>query len=241
MPRFFIPHSIADSYTIAGPDAIHILRSLRMRTGEALTLCDPDGMDYACEIVDHTCPDVSVKVLSKAPCPNEPTVKISLFQGLPKGDKPENIVKAAVQLGVSDIYFCVTARTVSRPDPKAAVKKQERLQTVAREAAMQSERGRIPTVHPITSFKEALPVFLAADLSLAFYEKGGESLSGLLSKDFTSVNIFIGPEGGFEEEEIDKMVQSGAVSATLGPRILRTETAPAVAISSILFATGNMD
>ena len=111
---------------------------------------------------------------------------------------------------------------------------------MAREAAMQSERGCIPTVHPITSFKEALPDFLAADLSLSFYEKGGEALSGLLTNDLESVNIFIGPEGGFEEEEIEKMVQGGAVSATLGPRILRTETAPVAAMSAILFATGNM-
>ncbi|MBQ9082098.1 MAG: 16S rRNA (uracil(1498)-N(3))-methyltransferase [Clostridia bacterium] len=241
MPRFFLPEiPSGDSVLLTGDDANHISRSLRMTVGDALTLCDGHGTDYQGEITEITARDVRVQLRSSAPSTGEPDVRVVLFQGLPKGDKMELIVQKSVELGVSEIVPFHAARSVSRPDGASAAKKAVRWQKVADEAAGQSQRGALPVVRTPVSFKEALQCAAGCDCVFLCYEGGGTALRGLLDRKPASVAVFIGPEGGFAPEEVAAAEAAGAVRITLGPRILRTETAPLAALSVIMFATGNM-
>jgi len=240
LPRFFISHEIDESYTLTGESASHAIKSLRMQTGETLTLCSPSSTDYLCEIVSVSKDCADVRLLSKQPCQNEPDVKITLYQGLPKGDKLDFTVMKAVETGVCEIVPVITARSISRPDAKASEKKLERLQKIALEAAMQCGRGIIPTVKPIISFSESLKSFGQHEMPIVFYEMGGQRLAEIMTKKYSDIAIFIGPEGGFEPDEIASLVSKGAKKATLGNRILRTETAPIVAVSALMFITGNL-
>lgn len=241
MPRFFIDQAPSDHVCITGEDAIHISRSLRMKTGDHLTLCDGNSMDLDCIIQNITAHEVTVFITARSKCPHEPTVKIHLYQGVTKGDKLETIIQKAVELGVYSITPVLTERSVSRPDPAQSEKKRIRLQKIALEAAKQSGRGIVPQVHSMTTLASVIPVLNESPLSFLFYEGGGSSIRDLLKEPVSEVCIFIGPEGGFSLKEVGMLQASGARTATLGPRILRTETAPLAALSAILFATGNMD
>lgn len=240
MPRFFVEQVDGTSPVITGPDAAHIARSLRMRAGETLTLCDRNGEDYLCEITVVSSDTVALRVLEHSPCRNEPSCKITLFQALPKGDKMEWIVQKAVELGVYEIVPVQSARCVSRPDSRAAARKVERWQKIAEEAAKQCERGVIPRVGELIPFEEAVRRAGSMQKRIVFYEGGGEDVGTLIDAEVKSAAIFIGPEGGFEEAEVEAVLAAGGSAATLGPRILRAETAPLAALSVLMFATGNM-
>ena len=157
---------------------------------------------------------------------------------MPKADKLELITQKAVELGVTKIVPVLTSRSVSRPDAKSVSKKQERLQRIALEAAKQSGRGIIPEIGKMTDLESALRT--APGKKILFYEGGGEALGALISPDEAEVSVFIGPEGGFDAAEVQLAKQYGAAPATLGPRILRTETAPLAALSVLMYITGNM-
>ncbi len=241
MPRFFQDFPGGDTARITGPDAAHIRRSLRMRPGENLTLCDGRGTDYFCEVAGFEGEDVLLKVLYHTPTACEPSVSVTLYQGLPKGDKMEWILQKAVELGVTAVVPVATARSVVRLEGKEE-KKRARWQKIADEAAGQSGRGILPAVSPPLSWKQAVER-LKADGGpvIVFYEGGGLPLTGLVGPDTRRLAIVIGPEGGFEPSEIEELRALGAQVATLGPRILRCETAPLAALSVIMALTGNMD
>lgn len=240
MAWFFTDENFTDKYIITGEDAQHIRKSLRMKAGEELTLISPDGYEHLCAI-ENLNEGVEVKELSSKPCEQEPSVKVTLYQGLTKGDKMDFIVQKAVELGVTEIVPTLTDRSISRPDEKAISKKCERWQKIASGAASQSRRGIIPQVKPMLTLKEAAQRANGDDVSIVFYEGGGESISSLLKHSPKTISIFIGSEGGFEESEIEYLVKSGTVNATLGKRILRAETAPLAALSAIMFFTNNME
>lgn len=248
MPRFFIenaPQGFFDGDTIAvtGEDASHIAKVLRMKPGEKLTVCDCAGTDYNCEIVSPDPSAVTLKILGKEKSISEPDIKVTLYQGLPKGDKMELIIQKSVELGVSAIVPVMTLRSVSRPDAKSLAKKEERWNKIAAEAAKQSGRGLLPRVLPALSFNEAIKAMAAHTAAIMLYEKNGSSIKDELEKpgaDFKSTGILIGPEGGFDETEAAYARENGVVTAGLGPRILRTETAPLCALSAIMYATGNI-
>lgn len=241
MPRFFLSQPPAgDLVTLTGDDANHISRALRMATGDHLTLCDGQGTDYDSEIIAITAREVTARLLSSAPSAGEPDVRVVLFQGLPKGDKMELIVQKSVELGVSEIVPFAAARSVSRPDGASAAKKTLRWQKIADEAAGQCQRGALPAVHELVSFRQALTMAGECDRIFLCYEGGGEALRDLMTDKPGSIAVFIGPEGGFAPEEVAAAEAAGGVRITLGPRILRTETAPMAALSVIMFATGNM-
>lgn len=240
MPRFFLPHPPGQTVTVTGADALHMGRSLRMAVGDPLTLCGPDGTEYQC-IIDSMGPgSVTASVLSSAPSRAEPSVGLRLYQALPKGDKMELIIQKAVELGVEEITPVITRRCVSRPDKNAMEKKLLRYQKISEEAAKQSGRGRIPRVSPLLSFEKAVEELSSLPLSLLFYEKGGEPLNGFLSRPAPCIGLMVGAEGGFDPEEVRLATHAGLCTATLGPRILRCETAPLCALSVILYATGNL-
>lgn len=239
MPRFFHEVPSGDSLVINGPDAQHIRRALRMQPGEHLTVCDGQGTDYACQITAFEGEGVRLSVLSQAPSSTEPSLAVTLYQGLPKGDKMDWILQKAVELGVTAVVPLATSRSVIRLDGKEE-KKRERWQRIAAEAAGQCGRGIVPRVESPLSFAQALPL-LRKDKTICFYEGGGQPLSRLVDAGEARLSIVIGPEGGFAEEEIAALRSAGAAVATLGPRILRCETAPLAALTLLMHLTGNLD
>lgn len=239
MPRFFTQDVDAKNARITGPDAVHIARVLRMRVGEKLTVCDLAGSDYLCEILSAAPDAVNLRVLEKSPTVAEPDVRVTLYQGLPKADKMEWIVQKSVELGVSRIVPVLTARCVSRPDRAAMTKKTARWGKIALEAAKQSGRGCLPCVEEAVEFHAAAQELAGMECAALFYEKGG-SAHGELWSGKKEIGICIGPEGGFAEEEVALAEGLGISICTLGPRILRTETAPLCVLSVVMFATGNL-
>lgn len=241
MPRFFVESIEGDLLTVTGDDARHIGRSLRMRPGEELTLCDTCGTDCRCVIESVSDTAVLVKVLERRPSDTEPTVAVTLYQGYPKGDKLETVIEKAVELGVSRIVPVLTERSVARPDDKSAARKLERWQRRALEAAKQCGRGRIPQVEAMIPFSQLPRRMSEHGTALFCYELGGQPLSRSISPDCTDAAIFIGPEGGISALEAEALTEAGASAVTLGPRILRTETAPLAAITAVMLLTGNME
>ncbi|TQI67984.1 16S rRNA (uracil(1498)-N(3))-methyltransferase [Clostridium sp. KNHs216] len=240
MPRFFIDYVPEEQVVIAGEDARHIARSLRMQSGESLILCDSIGTDYNGRIESVADDRVVVRVLNFCKSVAEPGVRVTVYQGLPKADKMDSIVQKSVETGAVGIVPVMTARCVSKPDEKAAAKKIIRWQKIAHEAAKQSGRGIIPQVAPLTDFRQAVKQAAQDGEIILFFEGGGQSISKLANVETRELAIFIGPEGGFEQSEVDFALENGAAVGTLGARILRTETAPIAALSAIMLATGNM-
>ena len=240
MDWFFID-KIETEALLTGEDAHHITKSLRMSVGEAITLCDKEGKEHLCRIERISTEGVFVRVISSAECENEPTVNITLFASLTKGDKMEHVIQKAVELGIFCIVPTLTARCISRPDEKAASKKLLRYRKIAEQAAMQSRRGIIPEIKPFTDLREASQSMGGFDKALLFYEGGGKPMKDLIFPSDKSIAMFTGPEGGFEEREVELLTLHGAVTATLGKRILRAETAPLAALSAIMFHTGNLE
>ncbi len=240
MQKLFVDFIPENKIVLQGEQARHIGKSLRMKQGDMLTLSCADGFDYGCIIDRVTADEVSLSLCYKQANGSEPTVKVRLYQGVPKGDKLEDIIQKCTELGVSEITPVLTHRSVSRPDEKAAAKKNARYCKIALEAAQQSGRGIIPKVNPMVSLKQAAEND-DSRLKILFYEGGGESLKSLIPADIKSVSVYIGPEGGFEKQEVELIKEQGGVVATLGSRILRTQTAPVAALTAIMLLTGNLE
>ncbi len=241
MPKFFVaPHQIKDNVIyISGEDAKHIKTVLRSREGEELTLCDGLGTDYFCRI-QALGEEVTAEMIRSEPCQSEPKTKITLYQGLPKADKMELIIQKCVELGVDRIVAVSTERCIVKLDKKEG-KKLERWQKIAEAAAKQSGRGKIPEISPkVLRFSEALQEAKTLPGTVIPYEK--EENRGIRSfvEGFSgeAMGIFIGPEGGFTEEEVQVAKDAGVFPVTLGKRILRTETAGLAAIAILLYELG---
>lgn len=226
---------------LSGEKVNHIKNVLRMKAGEKIILCNQEGTDYLCEISVINDEYVKAEILSAGDSESELPVKITLFQGLPKKDKMELIIQKAVELGVHEIVPVAMKRCVARiEDSKKEEKKLKRWQAVADCAAEQSKRGIIPKVHSLMSYKEAVK-YAKENISynLFPYELAkGMEFSHQCIKDAvkkTSAGIFIGPEGGFEDEEADLAKDSGFQVISLGKRILRTETAGLALLSILMF------
>jgi 16S rRNA (uracil1498-N3)-methyltransferase len=240
MPRFFLPEISGGYAVLTGEDARHITKSLRMRTGEEIILCDGRGTDFHGR-VSVLGEEVGVEILSSGPSRSEPAARLTLYQALPKADKLDFIVQKAVELGVSEIVPVLTSRCVSRPDGKAMEKKRERLAKTALEAAKQSGRGIIPEVAPLADFSGALACMKQAGLAILCYERAELPLrEALRGKAPASVAVMIGSEGGFSREEAAGAEALGIPAVSLGSRILRCETAPVCALSAILYALGEL-
>lgn len=243
MPRFFTDRNLSAenqgaTLCVDGENGRHISKSLRMRPGENITLCDGMGTDCLCRITQVDGETVWVEVISREASSSEPTTCVRLYQGLPKSDKMELVIQKSTELGVSAVIPVETEFCVAKISGKEE-KKLARWQKIALEASKQSGRGRICTIEPPVSFKEALRT--APGKKIFLYEKGGEPLRKIINEDDTQVSIFVGPEGGFSKEEAELAESMGAFTATLGPRILRTETAPLAALAVIMCETGNLD
>lgn len=241
MARFFVEEKPQGEYFVGGEDGRHMVRSLRMRPGEALTLCDGKGTDYPCVILSCEEEGAWVRVEEGVPSRGEPNTWVTVCQCLPKGDKLETVVQKSVELGAAEIWPVESARCVVRWDGKSAGKKTQRLQKIAREAAMQSGRGKIPRVAPPRSLKETLEAAAREGDVLFFYERGEASLREAVEASGEKLFVFVGPEGGFSQEEAELAASLGGRILTLGPRILRTETAPLAALAAVFYAKGDME
>lgn len=239
MPRFFADKEniSEDKIFIRSSDVNHIKNVLRMQPGDELEICDGKGTDYSCTIETLDRDEIVLNIVSSERSKTELPKKIYLFQGIPKSDKMELIIQKAVELGAYEIIPTVTKRCIVKIDAKKEDKKISRWQSIAESAAKQSGRGIIPTVKAPMSLKEAYEYSATLGAALIPYEraegieKTREIISSLSDKE--SVAVFIGPEGGFEESEIEQALSKGIEPITLGKRILRTETA-GLAILSVL-------
>lgn len=233
MIRFFIENISDNNYTLKGEDAHHAIKSLRVKIGENIILCDKNSFENICKVEKISKDEVLLSVIKSQKNTSESNIKITLYQALPKNDKMDLIVQKSVELGVFKIVPIETSRCISKPSEKSISKKIERWQKIAKEAAKQSGRGIIPNISSPLKLDEAISKIKDYDKSLVFYENGGEKIKNSLKTYDKNISIFIGPEGGFETEEIDKLKSFGATISTLGTRILRTETASLAAISVI--------
>lgn len=243
MQRFFVKPEQVDEASgqilIVGEDVNHIRNVLRMREGEELWISAGGEKEYYCSIQSLSPEQIELKIYYISRPDYELPTRLYLFQGIPKGDKMELIVQKAVELGAYSVIPVEMKRCVVRLDAKKAEKKRQRWQQIAEGGAKQSRRMIIPQVGPVMSFKEALDFAGQLDLCLLPYEnaKGMEETRQILSevKPGMSVGIFIGPEGGLEEEEVRLAMERGARQITLGHRILRTETAGMTILSVLMF------
>lgn len=240
MPKFFCNPVSENEIVLTGEDARHAGRVLRMKPGDPVSVSSSDGMDYQCQVERITGEEVMLRILSSAPNQSEPQVEIVLYQALPKGDKMELIVQKAVELGVSRIVPVLTHRCVSRPDAKSMEKKRQRWQKIADEAAKQCGRGKLVQVDPLQAFGDAVQQAGKLETALLCYEKGGRRLNDIVLPSASQVGIFVGAEGGFEEQEAQYAASQGICAATLGRLILRCETAPLAAISIVMNITENI-
>lgn len=235
MSRFFVsPSDIeAGCVTIKGQDASHISLSLRMREGEEISVCDGSGEVLYCELSGIGKELVTARIVRREMAISELPCRVHLYQCLPKGDKLELIIQKATELGVSDITPVLSSRCISRPDERSQAKKLVRYNAIAREASMQSKRCAPSVVNPTVDISKALSLCKESDVRLFCYEGGGERLGSLLLPDARDISVFIGPEGGFSEKEAELAAEHGFTAVTLGPRILRCETAP-IALMAML-------
>ncbi|MCR4943953.1 MAG: 16S rRNA (uracil(1498)-N(3))-methyltransferase [Clostridium sp.] len=249
MHKFFTqPENISEyEAKITGDDVKHIYKVLRLSEGEKVLLNNCKGAEYLGEISSVSKTEVIVKILKKIEISNESPLEIYLFQGLPKAQKMDLIVQKGTELGIKEFIPVITERVDVKL--KGDFKKLDRLNRIALEAAKQSKRSIIPDVLEPITFEEAIEEMLDMDMIIVPYENADNfGIKGVISKlrekgtlnTIKKIGIIIGPEGGFEEDEIEKLKNEGAYIVTLGSRILRTETAGFVAASLIQYELGDL-
>lgn len=225
---------------ISGGDVNHIKNVLRLEVGDWIVACDGNGTDYVSRIQSICSDEVVASIEKVQPTGTELPVRITLFQGMPKKDKLELIIQKAVELGACEIVPVMTKRTVVKlSEEKKINKRLERWQSIAYAAAKQCDRGIIPTVHKPVSYEEALAMADQLDYNVIPYElqTGMEEARKIVDQACKqrSLGIFIGPEGGFEPEEVERDMTRNIHPMTLGKRILRTETAGMALLSILMF------
>ncbi len=242
MYQFFVePDQICGKIiTITGSDVNHIKNVLRMKPGEELSVSNGiDGKEYRCGISSLEEDRVVCELRFVKEDGVELSSRVHLFQGLPKADKMELIIQKAVELGVYEIIPVATKRCVVKLEEKKAAVKIARWQQIAEAAAKQSKRRIVPRVGKVMTFGEAVQKAASMDVKLIPYElaEGMERTKALIEglRPGQDIAVFIGPEGGFEETEVDKALASGIEPVTLGKRILRTETAGFTVMAWIMY------
>ena len=241
MHHFFVnPEQVEDGLIrITGSDVNHIKNVLRIRQGEEMLVSDGTGRDYLCQAEEIAGLEVTVRILETEEEVRELPSRIWLFQGLPKSDKMEFIIQKAVELGAAGIVPVSTRNTVVKLDPKKEEAKVKRWQAIAESAAKQSKRSLVPRVSGIMTLKEAFDYVESQGFSVRLipyeHEAGMDGTKTELDAagPGQDIAVFIGPEGGFDEREIELALSKGVRPISLGRRILRTETA-GLALLSVL-------
>lgn len=240
MPKFFVKNNqiSGNVIDILGTDVNHIANVLRLKPDDKIKICNVDkGTNYNTQIVEINKENVKCNILEEIESNAEAGVHINILQGLPKAEKMELIIQKCTELGVSEITPVEMERCIVKLDSKSASKKQERWQKIAEVAAKQSGRDKIPTINNVINIKNVCNMLANYDIVLVPYENEKtvtlkEVLNKLPRKNL-KIAIVIGPEGGFEEKEIQMLEQNNCKIVTLGNRILRTETV-AMAMTSVI-------
>ena len=239
MPKFFVKEeNIKDGYIIIDGDNLnHIKNVFRYKVGDSLFLSDGNGMDYCVQILEENNKYINSRIIDKYPTNGEPSVGITLYQGIPKSTKMDFIVQKNVEIGVREIVPVVCERTIVRFDEKKDIeKKVDRWPKIANEASKQCGRGIIPSIKNPIKLKEAFGGLNEFDLSIIPYEKERKNtLKDVIKDSIKNIAVFIGPEGGFSKEEVEMAVNNNVVPVTLGNRILRAETASIYTNSVIIY------
>lgn len=241
MQRFFFDNEqiLDNKFSVSGEKFNHIIRSLRMSVGETVVFCDGD-FDYDCRLLSLDASRASFEITDKYINNTEPQLKITVFQCITKGEKMDDMVRRCVQFGVYKIIPVLSRRCVSRPDVKAAEKKIDRLNKIARSSAMQSMRGYIPKVTELIDFEAALKQMSEFEHRFICYENERNKLPLIPPAGAGELAFLIGPEGGLDDAEIALASDIGIECVSLGRRILRTEDAASFLIPVLLFNTENL-
>ena len=239
MIRFFVSADglSGAQYQLTGENAKHA-KVLRLKAGEEVLLCDGQGTECLCAVLDPE--QLLLEMRERRAAQTEAAVRVSVYMAFPKADKLEHVIQKATELGAAEIVAFPSERCVSRPDEKSLKKKLERWQKIAASAAEQSGRGVIPEVLVLDSYAAALARAAQADKALLFYEHEDTVTlhDALNAGPWRSVSLLTGPEGGLEEREVARALEAGLTVCTLGKRILRCETAPLCALSAVMYAAG---
>lgn len=243
MPRFFVsPEALSGTAVVLeGEQAAHA-KVLRLSRGDQVTICDGQGNDALCTVTDYSAGQVCLDITRIEPSRSEPSLRCSIYMGFPKADKFEHVIQKATELGAYEIIVFPCSRSISRPDAKSLAKKLDRWQKIAASAAEQSGRGRIPEVLALGSFEEAVKRASQAEFSALFYEneRTRSFRAAVEAKPFTSAALMTGPEGGLTDQEVLSAQNAGMEICSLGPRILRCETAPLCALSALMYAADEL-
>ena len=245
MQRYFVtPEAIqGDRVTITGDDVKHIVRVLRMEAGDEVIVCDGTGRAFQTELTELGDGAVTARIVEELSAQPESPVKITLAQGLPKGDKMDLIIQKGTETGITRFLPLSMSRCIVQYDDKKEQKRRERWQKIAKEAAEQSHRNIVPDVANGMTFKQLMNGLERFDLVLVPYEmEKARGVRDVLEEhpEAREVCVVIGPEGGIAEEEIETALRAGAVPVTLGPRILRTETAGLFVAACVAYHAGEM-
>ena len=243
MQKFFVEENQIenDKINIIGEDVKHISSVLRMQKGEQILIGSKETLEtYLTEIEEIEKEKVVAKIIEKLDTQTESNVEIDLYQGLPKADKMELIIQKTTEIGISKIIPVDMVRCIVKLDEKDAKKKIERWQKVAEGAAKQSKRSKIPEMKNKIKIKDLENIISQYDAFIVAYEEENEitlkqELKKLREQEKYKIGILVGPEGGITKEEIEKLTSYNAKVVTLGKRILRTETAPIVLTSNIIY------
>jgi 16S rRNA (uracil1498-N3)-methyltransferase len=243
MPTFFVASEaiVPPTVRITGPLLQHLRGSLRLQPGELLTVTDERGTRYRAEIAEISSRTLIGRILDTTSAPPKTSPSIVLAQSLLKGEKMDWVIQKATELGVDRIAPVLTTHSVVRPRADRIEHQLARWQRIALEAAQQSERWSVPVIDEPATISQVLSTSKTAALKILLAERSdGASLSSVPLHNNGDVWLLIGPEGGWEEEEFRQMLEQGVVGVTLGPRILRAETAAIAAISVLQSRLGEL-
>ena len=228
---------------IAGQDAKHISKILRMKKGDLINLTDGEGTDYSATISEVSLTQVDLEIVDKQISTTESPLKIRVCSGMLKHQKMDEVIKNLTQLGIYEWAPFYCERSVPTPDDKSLRKNMDRWNTIAREGVKQCRRSRLPDILPPMKFPDLLHFTTPVDIKIAFWEGSERPLKSFEgpSPPFPSiVSILIGPEGGFSADEIQMAQAHGYIPFSLGPRILRAENASVVACALVQHMLGDM-
>ena len=245
MRRFFIKQSetAGPVSVVRGTDARHIKKVLRLKQGDIITLFDGAGNEYEARIISLSANSVNVSIIRTFPSTTESPVQIIVAQAFLKQRKMDNLVRQLTELGITKWVPFISKRSVPRPDNKRLVDRINRWKKISKEALKQCNRGRIMEIGPTVSFDDTFNISRQSSLKIAFWENESKPINLALShsdRPFNNIFIMIGPEGGFTSQEIEKAKACGFITATLGPRILRAETAAIAASVLIQYLFGDI-
>ena len=246
MRNFYIEPAALKKPIIAieGSEVQHIKNVLRLKPGDSIRLFDGQGFEYEADIQRLLANRVEIRIRHKYPATKESPIQIAVAPALLKEKKMDRLLRHLCELGITHWVPFIAERSVSRPDPERLTAREGRWNKIVKESCKQCQRARLPEISKIMSFEEVVQYGQTCDLKIVFYENESAALHSLISSSRQpapkKILLILGPEGGFSDQEIEKVKAAGFVVAGLGPRILRAETATMAACTLIQYLFGDM-